>query len=30
VALICVLECCTLLLYLMMCDECLDGWSGGG
>jgi hypothetical protein len=30
VALICVLECCTLLLYWMMCDECLDGWSGGG
>jgi hypothetical protein len=29
-ALICVLECCVLLLYWMECDECLDGWSGGG
>jgi hypothetical protein len=28
--LICVLECCTLLLYWMKSDECLDGWSGGG
>jgi hypothetical protein len=28
--LICVLECCVLLLYWMECDECLDGWSGGG
>jgi hypothetical protein len=28
-ALICVLECCVLLLYWMECDECLDGWSGG-
>jgi hypothetical protein len=28
--LICVLECCVLLLYWMHCCECLDGWSGGG
>jgi hypothetical protein len=30
VALICVLECCVLLLYWMRSSECLDGWSGGG
>jgi hypothetical protein len=29
-ALICVLKCCTLLLYWMKSVECLDGWSGGG
>jgi hypothetical protein len=28
--LICVLECCTLLLYRMRSSECLDAWSGGG
>jgi hypothetical protein len=28
-ALICVLECCTLLLYWMHYCECLDGWGGG-
>jgi hypothetical protein len=29
-ALICVLECCVLLLYWVESSECLDCWSGGG
>jgi hypothetical protein len=29
-ALICVLECCILLMYWIRSSECLDSWSGGG